>query len=51
MKLGTRMTPATVMNIKYKIDVNDFCYKTFIKHGFKWGGGWKHRKDYQHFEK
>lgn len=39
------------LRFKYKIDVNDFCYKTFIKHGFKWGGGWKHRKDYQHFEK
>lgn len=38
-------------HFKYKIDANDLCYKTFIKHGFKWGGGWKHRKDYQHFEK
>ena len=35
----------------YKIDTNDLCYKEFIKHGFRWGGNWKHSKDYQHFEK
>lgn len=38
-------------SFKYKIDTNDLCYKEFIKHGFTWGGSWKHRKDYQHFEK
>ncbi len=36
---------------KYKIDENDLCYKEFTKHGFTWGGSWKNRKDYQHFEK
>lgn len=36
---------------KYRIDHNDLCYKLFIQHGFKWGGDWKHSKDYQHFEK
>lgn len=35
----------------YKIDKNDLCYRTFIEHGFIWGGSWKHRIDYQHFEK
>ena len=29
----------------------DVCYNTFIKHGFKWGGDWETKKDYQHFEK
>ncbi|MCQ2095327.1 MAG: M15 family metallopeptidase [Bacteroidaceae bacterium] len=36
---------------QYRIDHNDLCYKLFIQHGFKWGGDWKHSKDYQHFEK
>ncbi|WP_235912521.1 M15 family metallopeptidase [Velocimicrobium porci] len=35
----------------YKIDKNDFCYKTFKKYGFTWGGEWNSLKDYQHFEK
>lgn len=35
----------------YKIDKNDLCYREFIKHGFIWGGNWKRRIDYQHFEK
>lgn len=35
----------------YKIDPNDLCYKEFTSHGFEWGGNWKTRKDYQHFEK
>ena len=35
----------------YKIDRNDLCYRLFIAHGFRWGGAWKHSKDYQHFEK
>lgn len=35
----------------YKIDKDDLCYREFIKHGFVWGGSWKHRIDYQHFEK
>jgi hypothetical protein len=34
----------------YKIDENDLCYKLFIEKGFEWGGSWKDRKDYQHFE-
>ena len=35
----------------HMIDHNDLCYKLFRQHGFRWGGDWKHSKDYQHFEK
>lgn len=35
---------------RYKIDKNDLCYRLFISNGFRWGGAWKTRKDYQHFE-
>ena len=38
-------------NFPYKIDTTDLCYKLFIQYGFEWGGDWKTRKDYQHFEK
>ena len=34
----------------YKITRNDLCYKLFTKYGFSWGGAWKNKKDYQHFE-
>lgn len=30
---------------------DDLCVRLFKQHGFKWGGDWKNRKDYQHFEK
>lgn len=33
------------------IDKQDLCYQLFIAHGFRWGGVWKTKKDYQHFEK
>ena len=33
------------------IDKQDLCYKLFIAHGFRWGGNWRTKKDYQHFEK
>lgn len=33
------------------IDRQDLCYRLFISHGFRWGGNWKTKKDYQHFEK
>lgn len=33
------------------IDHNDLAYKLFTQHGFKWGGDWSSKKDYQHFEK
>lgn len=38
-------------NFKYKIERGDLLYRLFIKHGFRWGGSWRHSKDYQHFEK
>lgn len=30
---------------------DDLCVRLFKQHGFTWGGDWKVRKDYQHFEK
>ncbi len=35
----------------YKITRDDLCCRLFRQHGFRWGGDWKHSKDYQHFEK
>lgn len=35
----------------YKIEKEDRCYQLFQQYGFDWGGNWKDRKDYQHFEK
>lgn len=35
----------------HKIDRNDLCYRLFKKYGFRWGGDWSGRKDYQHFER
>lgn len=29
----------------------DLCHSLFVKHGFRWGGSWRSKKDYQHFEK
>lgn len=29
----------------------DVVVKAFTKRGWKWGGSWKHSKDYQHFSK
>lgn len=36
---------------KYQIKAGDLCHRLFLEHGFKWGGAWRHSKDYQHFEK
>lgn len=30
---------------------DDLCVRLFKQHGFRWGGDWKSRKDYQHFER
>lgn len=30
---------------------DDKATQVFIKHGWEWGGDWKHIKDYQHFQK
>lgn len=35
----------------YRIVQGDLLYRLFRQHGFSWGGSWKKRKDYQHFEK
>ena len=35
----------------YMIKKGDLCYRLFKEKGFRWGGDWKHSKDYQHFEK
>lgn len=37
--------------IKGTITKNSFLVKEFKKLGWAWGGDWKDRKDYQHFEK
>lgn len=33
------------------IDKQDLAYRLLIQHGFRWGGNWKSKKDWQHFEK
>jgi peptidoglycan LD-endopeptidase CwlK len=33
------------------ISGSSFIVKSFLKKGWRWGGNWKHLKDYQHFEK
>ena len=38
-------------SFSYKIEKGDLCYRLFIEHGFMWGGNWRSKKDYQHFEK
>lgn len=35
----------------YKLKKGDLCYRLFKAHGFSWGGDWRSKKDYQHFEK
>lgn len=35
----------------HEISHSDLAYQLFTKYGFKWGGDWKTKKDYQHFEK
>ncbi len=35
----------------HKITKGDLLCRTFAKYGFTWGGSWKSKKDYQHFER
>ena len=35
----------------YKLKKGDLCYRLFKSHGFSWGGDWRSKKDYQHFER
>ncbi len=37
--------------LTHAVNRNDICHKTFRKYGFTWGGLWRSKKDYQHFEK
>ena len=39
------------INEKGTIKKGDDLYNAFIKRGWTWGGEWKSKKDYQHFEK
>ena len=39
------------IDVKGIIKKEDDLYNAFIKRGWKWGGEWKNKKDYQHFEK
>ncbi len=39
------------LDYNHKITKDSEIYKIFIKHGWSWGGDWKNKKDYQHFEK
>ena len=39
------------INEKGMIKKGDNLYNAFIKRGWSWGGNWKGKKDYQHFEK
>ena len=39
-----------IADFDYKIERGDLCYRLFTAAGFKWGGDWTNRKDYQHFE-
>ena len=55
---GKRIEPANAgiykdrnINVKGIIRKGDTLYNAFIKRGWKWGGNWKTKKDYQHFEK
>ncbi len=35
----------------HTITPSDKAYKLFLKYGFAWGGAWRGKKDYQHFQK
>lgn len=39
------------LDCPYFIHAQDSCYQAFVKRGFTWGGEWKDRPDYQHFQK
>lgn len=55
---GRRVQPANArpyaqrsQSFPYKITQGDLCYQLFKQYGFTWGGDWRSKKDYQHFEK
>ena len=50
------LEPATAMEYTdrkrvWPCTVTRRVVRVFKKHGFRWGGDWKSKKDYQHFEK
>lgn len=54
---GNTVLPATARayvdrstQFDMKLTEDDLCVKTFISHGFVWGGNWNTLKDYMHFE-
>ncbi len=42
---------ATDRHRRHAINNDDLCYKLFTAKGFTWGGAWKSKKDYQHFQR
>ncbi len=44
-------TNATQRTGQHAITRDDLCYKLFTQYGFTWGGAWKSKKDYQHFQR
>ena len=38
-------------NFRYKITAGDAAHRAFRRRGFSWGGSWRTKKDYQHFQK
>lgn len=48
---AARYADRSLDDIPYKITLKDPAYKLFRKYGYSWGGSWRTRKDYQHFQK
>jgi len=55
---GNRVQPKTALDFvdrdkdfPHKIDEGDLCKQLFTARGFRWGGHWQGKKDWQHFEK
>lgn len=55
---GNRVQPKTAVefvdrsqDFPHKIDEGDLCKQLFTARGFRWGGHWQGKKDWQHFEK
>jgi peptidoglycan LD-endopeptidase CwlK len=53
LKSGKIFPQGSTYNKNFPGTISDtsFIVKTFLKRGWRWGGNWKHLKDYQHFEK
>ena len=56
--VGSYISPSTAskytnrnLTVKGMIKKGDALYTAFTKRGWTWGGSWKSKKDYQHFEK